>query len=113
MKYGTGAMMYAFTQDVPIDAAFYRRITDGLGDEPSEGLIAHIAVERLRAGFATSTYGSLSRTGTASPRSGFTPSCTVCSARCSATSCPQNPSARRWPSSTCGSKGGPAAGAQS
>ena len=26
-------MTYAFTQDVPIDAAFYKRITDGLGDE--------------------------------------------------------------------------------
>ena len=38
-------MTYAFTQDVPIDAAFYQRITDGLGDAPPKGLIAHIAAE--------------------------------------------------------------------
>jgi hypothetical protein len=38
-------MTYAFTQDVPIDARFYKRITDGLGDEPPRGLIVHIAVE--------------------------------------------------------------------
>ena len=43
-------MAYAFTQDVPIDAAFYRRITDGLGDEPPKGLIAHLAVERPEGG---------------------------------------------------------------
>jgi hypothetical protein len=43
-------MPYAFTQDVPIDAAFYRRITDGLGDEPPNGLIAHIAVVRPEGG---------------------------------------------------------------
>ena len=38
-------MTYAFTQDVPIDAAFYQRITDGLGSVAPEGLIAHLAVE--------------------------------------------------------------------
>ncbi|HWE70828.1 MAG TPA: hypothetical protein VG205_10715 [Acidimicrobiales bacterium] len=43
-------MTYAFTQDVPIDAAFYRRIRDGLGDEPSKGFIAHLAVERPEGG---------------------------------------------------------------
>lgn len=43
-------MPYAFTQDVPIDAAFYKRITDGLGDEPPKGLIAHIAVELSEGG---------------------------------------------------------------
>lgn len=43
-------MAYAFTQDVPIDAAFYKRITDGLGDAPPEGLIIHIAVERPEGG---------------------------------------------------------------
>jgi hypothetical protein len=43
-------MTYAFTQDVPIDAAFYRRVRDGLGDEPSEGFIAHLAVERPEGG---------------------------------------------------------------
>ncbi len=42
--------MYAFTQDVPIDAAFYRRITDGLGDDPPEGLLVHLAIERPEGG---------------------------------------------------------------
>lgn len=43
-------MTYAFTQDVPIDAALYRRITDGLGDEPPKGLVVHLAVERPEGG---------------------------------------------------------------
>lgn len=43
-------MAYAFTQDVPIDAAFYKRITDGLGDDPPKGLIVHLAVERPEGG---------------------------------------------------------------
>ena len=43
-------MTYAFSQDVPIDAAFYNRITDGLGDEPITGLITHIAIERPEGG---------------------------------------------------------------
>jgi hypothetical protein len=43
-------MPYAFTQDVPIDAAFYKRITDGLGDDLPKGLISHIAVERPEGG---------------------------------------------------------------
>ena len=42
--------MYAFTQDVPIDAAFYRRITDGLGDAPPPGLLVHLAIERSEGG---------------------------------------------------------------
>jgi hypothetical protein len=37
-------MPYAFTQDVPIDAGFYFRIKDGLGDAPAPGLICHVAV---------------------------------------------------------------------
>lgn len=41
---------YAFTQDVPIDSAFYQRIFEGLGEEPPKGLIAHIAVERQEGG---------------------------------------------------------------
>jgi hypothetical protein len=41
---------YAFTQDVPIEADFYKRITDGLGDTPPQGLIVHIAVERPEGG---------------------------------------------------------------
>ncbi len=43
-------MTFAFIQDVPIDAAFYKRITDGLGDELPKGLIAHIAYERPEGG---------------------------------------------------------------
>src|SRR5947209_5280797 len=43
-------MTYAFIQDVPIDARFYKRITDGVGDEPIKGLITHIAVERPEGG---------------------------------------------------------------
>jgi hypothetical protein len=43
-------MTYAFTQDVPIDAAFYQRITDGLGEEPPKGLVVHIAAELPEGG---------------------------------------------------------------
>jgi hypothetical protein len=43
-------MTYAFTQDVPIDATFYKRVTDGLGDTPPKGLISHVAVERPEGG---------------------------------------------------------------
>ena len=43
-------MPYAFVQDVPIDAAFYRRITDGLTETVPGGLIVHIAVERPEGG---------------------------------------------------------------
>ena len=43
-------MTYAFTQDVPIDAGVYRRIADGLGAEPPEGLLVHVAIERPEGG---------------------------------------------------------------
>jgi len=36
-------MTYAFTYDVPIDAATYARIKEGLGPELPDGLIAHLA----------------------------------------------------------------------
>ena len=42
--------MYAFTQDVPIDEAAYKRIVDGLGPEPPKGLVSHIAVKRREGG---------------------------------------------------------------
>ena len=42
--------MYAFTQDVPIDSAFYRRITGGLGDTLPNGLLVHLAIERPEGG---------------------------------------------------------------
>jgi hypothetical protein len=41
---------YAFTQDVPIDAAFYRRVVDGLGPAAPPGLITHLAIERPEGG---------------------------------------------------------------
>lgn len=43
-------MPYAFTQDVPINAAIYDRILQGLGDEPPKGMLVHIAVERPEGG---------------------------------------------------------------
>ena len=51
-------MVYAFTQDVPIDAAMYRRITDAIGYEPMDGLLLHLCVTRPTAASATSTCGS-------------------------------------------------------
>jgi hypothetical protein len=38
--------MYAFEQDVPINADIHARIMDALGDELPNGLVAHIAIER-------------------------------------------------------------------
>ena len=43
-------MTYAFTQDVPIDEHFYKRVTDGLGPERPKGLITHIAIKRPEGG---------------------------------------------------------------
>ncbi len=43
-------MTYAFTQDVPIDAAFHDRIMDGLGDVAPAGLIMHLATESPEGG---------------------------------------------------------------
>src|SRR6476646_5578819 len=43
-------MEYAFTQDVPIGADFYRRITDALGPDAPAGLVLHVAVERPEGG---------------------------------------------------------------
>jgi hypothetical protein len=44
------AVPYAFTQDVPIDAAFYQRIRVGLGDHLPAGMIIHMAVEKPDGG---------------------------------------------------------------
>ncbi len=38
--------MYAFEQDVPIDAAIYARIMAELGDETPEGFVLHVALAR-------------------------------------------------------------------
>lgn len=43
-------MTYAFTQDVPIDRAFYDRIAAGIGDVPPDGLVVHLAIERDEGG---------------------------------------------------------------
>ena len=43
-------MPYTFSQDVPIDAATYNRIVDGLGDDLPAGLIIHVAIERPEGG---------------------------------------------------------------
>jgi hypothetical protein len=43
-------MTYAFMQDVPIDAGTDKRITDGLGDRPPQGLIVHVVPERPQGG---------------------------------------------------------------
>ena len=42
--------MYAFVQDVPIDATFYEKIKAGLGAAPPPGLISHTVVERPEGG---------------------------------------------------------------
>ena len=43
-------MVYAYTQDVPIDAAFYGRITEALGPEQMDGLLLHLVVARPEGG---------------------------------------------------------------
>jgi len=43
-------MTFAFTQDVPIDDAFYQRITADLGNEPPQGLVVHLAIENPDGG---------------------------------------------------------------
>jgi hypothetical protein len=43
-------MSYAFTQDVPIDAATYAQIRESLGDDAPPGLIVHLAIERPEGG---------------------------------------------------------------
>jgi hypothetical protein len=39
-------MVYAYVQDVPIDAEMYQRIVDGFGPEPLPGLLLHLCVRR-------------------------------------------------------------------
>lgn len=43
-------MTYAFTQDVPIDAAFHARLMEVLGPDLPDGLIMHLALERPEGG---------------------------------------------------------------
>jgi hypothetical protein len=43
-------MVYAYTQDVPIDTDMYTRITDAIGDEPMDGLLVHLCVRNPAGG---------------------------------------------------------------
>lgn len=43
-------MVYAYTQDVPIDTDLYRRIVDELGPEPLAGNLLHLCVRRPDGG---------------------------------------------------------------
>lgn len=43
-------MVYAFTQDVPLDEAGYRRVMSTLGSVPLEGLLLHLCVRREDGG---------------------------------------------------------------
>ena len=43
-------MAYAFVQDVPANEEMYRQIKEGLGDEPPDGLVAHVAIARDEGG---------------------------------------------------------------
>ena len=103
-------MPYAFTQDVPIDAATYARIRDGIGDEPPPGLIVHLAIERPEGGLRYITVWESEADSAASARSGSTPSCTRCSAMSSATTCHPNLSEPRPPSSMHGCRLAPSNG---
>jgi len=43
-------MVYAFTQDVPIDFETYEKVIANLGDEPLEGCLAHLCLRRADGG---------------------------------------------------------------
>ena len=43
-------MVYAYTQDVPIDEPTYRKIIDRLGPEPLKGSLLHLTVRRSDGG---------------------------------------------------------------
>lgn len=43
-------MVYAYTQEVPIDEDLYRRIITELGPEPMKGLLAHLCVRQPGGG---------------------------------------------------------------
>ena len=43
-------MVYAFTQDVPIDFDTYERVIANFGDEPLDGCLMHLCVRRPDGG---------------------------------------------------------------
>jgi hypothetical protein len=50
IKSEEGVMVYAFTQDVPIDFETYQKIVDHIGDEPIDGCLVHLCVRREDGG---------------------------------------------------------------
>jgi len=43
-------MVYAYTQDVPIDEQVYARILKEIGEQPMDGLLLHLCVRRPEGG---------------------------------------------------------------
>ena len=43
-------MVYAFTQDVPIDFETYEKVIANLGEEPLDGCLVHLCTERADGG---------------------------------------------------------------
>lgn len=43
-------MVYAYTQDVPIDEQMYARIMEAIGEQPMDGLLLHLCVRRPEGG---------------------------------------------------------------
>ncbi|KRC63602.1 hypothetical protein ASE12_01775 [Aeromicrobium sp. Root236] len=43
-------MVYAFTQDVPIDFPTYEKVIANLGDEPLDGCLVHLCLRREDGG---------------------------------------------------------------
>ena len=43
-------MLYAYTQDVPIDEQMYQKIITNLGSEPLEGSLLHLCIRRPDGG---------------------------------------------------------------
>lgn len=43
-------MVYAFTQDVPIDFETYEKVIANLGDEPLDGCLVHLCLRRVDGG---------------------------------------------------------------
>jgi hypothetical protein len=42
--------MYAFIQDVPIEDAVYRQISEKIGDQPPDGQLVHLVLRRPEGG---------------------------------------------------------------
>ena len=95
-------MTYAFTQDVPIDEHFYKRVTDGLGPERPKGLITHIAIKRPEGGLRYIDVWESEEDCDRFGEERLHPVVHPLIQRFSVANCRQSPSACRCPSSTCG-----------